>query len=182
VPVEDPAQADDIAISCRVVLQGYRLVYEPLAVTYEYSPLEGRRELARKIRVTNHSVRALLNLGHRLWTSGFYSFELLSHKLFRHLVPLVLIPLFAANLLAMKGSVVFLVLMVLQILFYLLALAGFYLRTSRLGRWRVLSVPYFFSLVNLAALLGILEILRGRRVTAWSPRSGSCLGSSSQVG
>ncbi len=183
VPVQDPAQADDIAISCRVVLQGYRLVYEPLAVTYEQSPLEGRRELIRKIRVTNHSVRALLNLGHGLWTSGFYSFELLSHKLFRHLIPFALILLFGANLIAMQSSVWFRVLMLLQILFYILAVAGFCLRSFRLGRWRVLSVPYFFSLVNLAALLGVLDILRGRRVTVWSPRTGSCLGpSSSHVG
>lgn len=183
VPVRDPAQADDIAISCRVVLQGYRLIYEPLAVTYEYSPLEGRRELVRKIRVTNHSVRALLNLGRGLWTSGFYSFELLSHKFFRHLIPFALIILFGANLVAMKGTAPFRVLMLLQILFYLLALAGFCLRSFRLGRWRVFSVPYFFSLVNLAAFLGVLDILRGRRVTAWSPRAGSCLGtSSSRVG
>jgi hypothetical protein len=159
------------------------LVYEPLAVTYEQSPLEGRRELIRKIRVTNHSVRALLNLGHGLWTSGFYSFELLSHKLFRHLIPFALILLFGANLIAMQSSARFRVLMLLQILFYILALAGFCLRSFRLGRWRVFSVPYFFSLVNLAALLGVLDILRGRRVTVWSPRTGSCLGpSSSQVG
>ncbi len=183
VPVQDPAQADDIAISCRVVLQGYRLVYEPLAITYEHSPLEGRRELIRKIRVTNHSVRALLNLGHGLWTSGFYSFELLSHKFFRHLIPLALILLFGANLIAMEDSSSFRVLMLLQILFYLLALAGFCSRSHRMGRWRIFSLPYFFSLVNIAALLGVLDILRGRRVTAWSPRTGSCLGpSSSQVG
>jgi cellulose synthase/poly-beta-1,6-N-acetylglucosamine synthase-like glycosyltransferase len=183
VPIVDPAQADDIAISCRVVLQGYRLIYEPMAVTYEYSPEEGRRELIRKIRVTNHSVRALLNLGRSLWTSGFYSFELLSHKFFRHLIPFALILLFGANLIAMEDSTMFRVLMLLQILFYFLALAGFCLRRSRWGRWRVVSVPYFFSLANLAAFLGVLDILRGRRVAAWSPRAGSSLGtSSSQVG
>lgn len=183
VPMQDPAQADDIAISCRVVLQGYRLIYEPLAVTYEYSPSEGRRELIRKIRVTNHSVRALLNLGRALWTSRFYSFELLSHKFFRHLIPFALVLLFGANLIAAKESAPFRVLMLLQSLFYLLALAGFWWRRFRVGRWKVFSVPYFFSLVNLAALLGVLDILRGRRVTIWSPRAGSYLGpSSSRVG
>ncbi|HEU5162720.1 MAG TPA: glycosyltransferase family 2 protein, partial [Thermoanaerobaculia bacterium] len=87
VPIVDPAQADDIAISTRVVLQGYRLVFEPEAVAFEEAPAEGTAEFRRKVRVTNHSVRALLNLGSALWTSGFYSVELLSHKLVRHLIP-----------------------------------------------------------------------------------------------
>ena len=37
VPVDDPAQADDIAISARVVLQGRRLIYEPSAVAWDLS-------------------------------------------------------------------------------------------------------------------------------------------------
>jgi cellulose synthase/poly-beta-1,6-N-acetylglucosamine synthase-like glycosyltransferase len=71
VPVADPAHADDIAVSTRVVLQGCRLVYEPRAVAFEEAPREGREEFARKVRVTNHSVRALLGLGGAPWTSGF---------------------------------------------------------------------------------------------------------------
>lgn len=173
VPIADPAQADDIAISARIVLQGRRLLYEPRAVAWEEAPAEGRDEFRRKVRVTNHSVRALWNLGRGLWTSGFYSVELLSHKFFRHLVPFFLIPLFFSNAaLAVDGSPVFRILFAGQVLFYGLALAGFALRGTRLGKAKPFTVPYYFCLVNAAAFLGVLSILRGRRLRAWTPRSG----------
>lgn len=172
VPIEDPCQADDIAISARVVLQGYRLVFEPHAVAYEDPPVEGRRELERKIRVTNHSVRALLKLGKALWTSGFYSFELVSHKLFRHFVPFALVVLLAANVALADERIVYGISLSLQVLFYGLALCGFVLRGSRLGKQKLFSVPYFFSLANTAALFGILALMGGRRIAAWNPRTG----------
>lgn len=172
VPVEDPAQADDIAISARVVLQGYRLLYEGRAVAVEDAPEEGRDEFRRKVRVTNHSVRALLNLGPKLWTSGLYSVELLSHKLFRHLVPWLLLAMLGTNAVLAMGSPLFALVLAGHLAFYALAGAGFLLRHRRIGRSRPLYVPYYFTLVNLAALLGVVSILRGERVRTWNPRQG----------
>jgi cellulose synthase/poly-beta-1,6-N-acetylglucosamine synthase-like glycosyltransferase len=172
VPMEDPAQADDIAISTRVVLQGRRLLFEPLAVAWEEAPVEGCQEFRRKIRVTNHSVRALLNLGAALFRSGFYSVELLSHKLLRHLVPFFLIPLFLSNVALAFGHGLFRMLLGFHLLFYASALLGATLRRSPLGRSRLFAIPYYFTLVNAAAFLGVLSILRGERVKAWTPRSG----------
>ncbi|HEY0590234.1 MAG TPA: glycosyltransferase family 2 protein [Thermoanaerobaculia bacterium] len=170
VPIDDPAQADDIAISTRIVLQGYRLVWEGDAIAWEDAPAEGAAEFRRKVRVTNHSVRALLNLGAALWTHGFYSVELLSHKLVRHLIPFFLIPLFVSNaVLAFRGRA-FALLLAGQIAFYVLALAGAALRDAPTGKSRVLSVPYYFCLVNAAALLGVVSLVRGRRHSTWSPR------------
>lgn len=177
VPLADPAQADDIAISARVALQGYRLVLASEAVAFEEPPAEGADELRRKVRVTNHSVRALLNLGPRLWSSGLYSIELLSHKLLRHLVPFALIGLLAVNLpLALRldgvaGTLLALCLLA-QLAVYGLGLLGYALRGTRVGRLRFVSIPYYFSMVNLAAFLGVLSILRGVRKERWTPRQG----------
>jgi cellulose synthase/poly-beta-1,6-N-acetylglucosamine synthase-like glycosyltransferase len=170
VPIEDPAQADDIAISARVVLQGFRLIFEPRAVAFEDAPVEGRDEFRRKIRVTNHSVRALLNLGSRLWTSGFYSVELLSHKFVRHLIPFVLLLLLASSAWLAIDSRLFLVALLLQIAFYALALAGALSRHQTFGKLKIFSVPYYFCLVNAAAFFGVLTIIGGRRHRTWSPR------------
>lgn len=172
VPLEDPAQADDIAISTRVVLQGHRLVYEPDAVAFEEAPAEGATEFLRKVRVTNHSVRALLNLGASLWTSGFYSFELLSHKLLRHLSPFFLLGLLVSNALVAGAHPLLGILLVLQLGFYALGIAGFLLRGTAAGRFPLLSVPYYFSLVNAAALVGVLSIVVGYRLRRWTPRGG----------
>ena len=170
VPIADPAQADDIAVSTRVVLQGRRLILDPEAVAYEEAPVEGRDEFVRKIRVTNHSLRALFHLGRALWFSGFYSVELVSHKLLRHLVPLFLVPLLLANLFLARRGHLFAAALAVQLAFYALAAAGALLRHTRLGASKLFSVPYYFCLVNAAALLGVVSILRGRRVRAWSPR------------
>jgi cellulose synthase/poly-beta-1,6-N-acetylglucosamine synthase-like glycosyltransferase len=172
VPIEDPAQADDIAISTRVVLQGSRLVYEPAAIAWEEAPVEGLHEFRRKVRVTNHSVRALLNLRGALWSSGFYSVELVSHKLLRHLAPFFLLPLFFSNAALAGTHPLFDAMLALQGTFYTLAVAGALLRSTRAGRLRAVSVPYYFVLVNAAALLGVLSIARGRRLYAWTPRHG----------
>lgn len=194
VPVADPAQADDIAISARVPLAGRRLLFEPEAVAWEEPPAEGRSELRRKVRVTNHSLRALWNLGPRLWRSGFYSVELLSHKLLRHLLPVPLLALLAANgVLVVRlgpwgaaavdpsfaGAAVadllwptLVLLLAGQGALYSLGLAGYLLRETRAGGLPFLSIPYYFSMVNLAALLGTLSVLRGVRPALWTPRKG----------
>lgn len=170
VPIADPAQADDIAISARVVLQGKRLVFDPEAVAWEEAPAEGAEEFRRKVRVTNHSLRALLELGTPLWTSGLYSFELISHKLVRHLVPFFLVLLLLSSGWLARETSLFRFVVVLQLVFYALALAGALLRRRRSGSLKMFSVPYYFCLVNAAALLGVLALLRGTRVREWSPR------------
>lgn len=170
VPIEDPAQADDIAISARVVLQGFRLIFDPEAVAFEEAPVEGREEFRRKIRVTNHSVRALLKLGSALWTSGFYSVELLSHKLIRHLIPFFLVLLLLSTTVLSCEYLLFRILLLLQIGFYGLAVAGALLRRTGSGEWKIFSIPYYFCLVNAAAFLGVVSIARGRRVREWTPR------------
>ncbi len=171
----DPAQADDIAISARVVLQGRRLVTEPRAVASEPAPTEGRLEFARKVRVTNHSVRALLLLGGALWTSGFYSFELVVHKLLRHLIPFFLLPMLAASAFLAPRFAVARWTLAGQLAVYGLGLLGFLLRRARLGRFRPFALPYYFGLANAAALVGVLSILRGRRHAVWIPRAGDAL-------
>lgn len=172
VPIADPAAADDFAISVRVPLGGHRLTFERRALAFEEAPGEPAQELRRKIRVTNASLRALLGLRSRLWSSGWYSLQLVSHKLLRYLVPLFLIVALLASV-AAAGAQAFAVLAALQLLLYALALAGHLLRRSRAGRRPPLAVPYYFCLVNLAALCGIVSLLRGTRYGIWLPRGGA---------
>ncbi len=172
VPIAYPAQADDIAISARVVLQGYRLIYEPRAVVVEEAPREGLAEFNRKKRVTNHSVIACLKLGKALWTSGFYSVELISHKLLRHFAPFFLFPLFVSTVVLAGYGGWFPIVLALETLFCVMATAGFVARTTRVGRLPVFTVPYYFCLVNVAAFAGVWSLLVGARPTTWTPRGG----------
>lgn len=176
-PVSDPAQADDIAISTQVPLQGHRLLFDPEAAAWEEAEVHAHDEFRRKIRVTNHSVRALLNLRSHLFTHGFYSLELLSHKLVRHFVPFFLIPLLVSSVVLARSGAVYALALAAQTAMYLAALAGMVLREHPLGRARLLTVPYFFCFANAAAFFGILMMLRGHRTNAWSSRATPANGS-----
>lgn len=174
VPVADPSGADDMAISMQVVLQGRRLVTDPRAVVRVAVPDDGAGELRRKVRIANQVMRALFGLGASLWTSGFYSVQLLSHKLFRYLVPVFLLVVLGANAwLSFETSAAWWdFMLLLQCAFYAAAIVGAAARRSMVGRWRVLTVPFFFCLVNAAALLALASMVRGERSARWSPRGG----------
>jgi hypothetical protein len=88
----------------------------------------------------------------------------------RHLIPFFLLALLAADLWLARESHFFRLTLAMQAAFYLLAVAGALLRHRRSGSIKLLSVPYYFCLVNAAALLGVLSIVRGSRVREWSPR------------
>lgn len=170
VPIDDVHAADDIIVSTRIPLQGYRLLFEPEATAFERAGVRAEQEFGRRVRVTNHSVRGLLTLRSHLFTHGFYSLELLSHKLIRHMIPFFLIPLFATSAILAPRSVVAELALTGQVLVYALALAGWALRNRPVGRAKPLYVPYYFCFVNAAAFFGLLSILRGNRVTAWASR------------
>jgi cellulose synthase/poly-beta-1,6-N-acetylglucosamine synthase-like glycosyltransferase len=171
-PLEDAAQADDHAISARVVANGLRLVFDERAVSYEEPPASGDREFRRKIRVTNHTVSSILNLPAAMnpRVTGFYVVELFSHKILRYLVPFFMIVAFIANLFLLREGAVFQIMFGAQVLFYVCSIVGRLLRDSRLGRVKLFYVPYYFCLANVAALLGVLSRMMGKRVVVWQPR------------
>jgi biofilm PGA synthesis N-glycosyltransferase PgaC len=172
VPIVNPGQADDITVSVQIPLRGKRLLFEPEATAWEHGTVRATQEFRRKVRITNRSVRALLSIGSRLVTSGFYSVELLSHKLIRHFIPLFLIPLFVATIpLAISGGMFYRLALLGQVLVYGLAAIGAMLRESTVGRSRLLAVPYYFCFVNTAALFGIIDLVSGRQTHSWSTRA-----------
>lgn len=171
VPIADAAQADDIAVSARVVVRGRRLAFAPEAVAWEWAPEDASVEFARKVRVTNHSLRAVLGLGRALWTRGLYSLELVSHKLLRHLAPVFMVALLASSV-ALAGRPLYRAALAGQVLFYAAGAAGHLLRRTRLLRLAPLTLAYYFCFVNAAALAGVLSVVRGTRLRAWTPRGG----------
>jgi cellulose synthase/poly-beta-1,6-N-acetylglucosamine synthase-like glycosyltransferase len=174
VPIGNPASADDMAISMRVVLQGFRLVCDARAVAVEAAPDDTNGEFRRKVRITNHSMRALLALGHPLLTSGLYSFQLVSHKLFRHLSPLfLLVLLLASSAAAFAGSGPVVGLLLLgQVGFYGAAGVGHLLRGHPIASQGALAAAHHFALMQGAALVGLGTLVRGDRLVAWRPRGG----------
>jgi len=100
--------------------------------------------------------------------SGLYGLQLLSHKLMRYLVPVFLISLFATSALLANGSSAFRALVLLQSLGYLTGAMSWMLENFGL-RSRVLALPHYFVLANVASVLAMFQFLRGERYARWEP-------------
>ena len=171
-PLQDSAVTDDFAISTGVIEQGYRLVFEREAKAYEVAIPRAGREFARKVRMMTRGLRGVL-LRRRLlnpFRYGFYSVILFTHKFLRRLVSVVFLSLQFSSLALASIHPFYRTVAWLQVVFYILAAAGFLLKDREVGRARVLYIPFFYCLANSAALLAIVNILRGHQIERWQPQ------------
>jgi len=171
-----PGVTDDFAVSTRVIAQGYRLVFEPGAVAYEPVAPSSGAEFGRKVRIITRGLRAVAVMRELLdpRRHGFYSLQIFSHKVLRRLMVFPLLGLAIAGPLLWDHGAVYRLATVAQAAFYGCAAAGASvhragLATTRLGRLKVFTVPYFFCMVNLAALVAVWHIVRGHRIERWEP-------------
>lgn len=169
---EDTAVTDDFIISTSVVALGSRLVFEPDARAWEFAVPTSTREFRRRIRLMTRGLRAvalrrpLLNP----FRYGFYSLVLFTHKVLRRLTPVALLLLFGASLLASFAHPLYGALAAAQTLFYAAAFVGYLSRATSIGQLKLLYVPFFYCMANLAALLALLNFARGERIVSWQPQ------------
>ena len=99
---------------------------------------------------------------------GFYAIQLLSHKVMRYLVPLFLIAVFITSALLAWGSLFFAAIFIAQVMFYLAAGASALM--VRVGiNSRLLALPQYFVITNVACLLALIKLMRGERYVRWEP-------------
>jgi hypothetical protein len=100
---------------------------------------------------------------------GFYAVQLVSHKVLRRLMALPLAAIaFGTVGLARQGGL-YRVALAAQVAFYGAAAVGLRSRDPRLRQHPAFALPAFFCLVNWAALVAAVNVLRGRRVDRWEP-------------
>jgi cellulose synthase/poly-beta-1,6-N-acetylglucosamine synthase-like glycosyltransferase len=163
---------DDFATSTSVIAQGYRLVFAPDAIAYEPAAESGSKEFKRKVRIITRGLRGVLLRRELLnpFEYGFYALQLFSHKVLRRLVVFPLLALFAVSPLLWTKGLIYRLAALGQFAFYGCGLLGYLLEKQKLGRLKVLSLPFFFCMVNAASFMAALNILRGRRIDFWEPQ------------
>jgi len=95
-------------------------------------------------------------------------FQYFSHRVLRWAVtPWLLFIFFVQNLfLVFKGMNDYLPFFLLQILFYIIAIAGYLLKDKKL-RLRIFFVPYYFCIMNYAVIAGLFRFLGGTQKSTW---------------
>jgi biofilm PGA synthesis N-glycosyltransferase PgaC len=167
-PVATDIILDDLVLSMKVAINGYRIKYEPHAYATEPTSPSLAEERKRKIRIAAGDIQAALRLPFiaLLFSKPFLWFEYFSHRILRWIVtPYLLIVVFVLNiLLAAKGENGTTLLLYAQLFFYFFACAGWALRKQKLLSG-IFFVPYYFCLMNYGLIEGALRyIFKGQPV------------------
>ena len=169
VPLYHEACSDFI-IATKMVEQGLRAVYEPNAVCTEHTNRRSGAELKMRVRVIAQTFadlwrhRSMLNP----FRSGFYAVQLLSHKVMRYLVPFFLMAIFAGSAALAPNSFFYRMVFVAQLGCYACALLAWLLERAGVHN-RLLALPQYFVLANVASLIAFYQFLRGERYAHWEP-------------
>ena len=123
VPLDPETILDDVVIPMRIVLGGKRAIFDPAARAYDVASHNPELEYGRKTRTLTGNYQLFAQMPELLvpWRNPIFV-QMVSHKLGRLLVPYCLATLFISNLFLLHGF--YLMVLVCQILWYVLAGAG----------------------------------------------------------
>lgn len=169
----EPLQQKDIndfVNPLQIVAKGYRGVFDSEARCYEQSAGNFDQEVARKERIVNRSIRGLMRVKSTMNPArvGIFAWQVISHKLLRWLIPaFLLIGFVGSALLALRGIGFFQLAFLGSIVLLIIAGVGhLWPNRNALPVW--ISTPYYFVLVNLYSLRGIVRALKGETQVTWN--------------
>jgi cellulose synthase/poly-beta-1,6-N-acetylglucosamine synthase-like glycosyltransferase len=166
IPVNSPVM-DDFFVSLKVLEKGHSFIYEQEAQAVEEVADDYKIEYKRKIRnnaidlSTIKYIKSLLNP-----SRGFTAYALWSHKIIRWFSPVILLLLLISNALLLNYNDFFYILFWLQVLFYLSAVAGYFLSRMNI-RLVPFNLSFYFVLINIALLVGIYRFITNKQKSHW---------------
>jgi cellulose synthase/poly-beta-1,6-N-acetylglucosamine synthase-like glycosyltransferase len=172
-PIPEDTLLDDLHISLKVCLMGYRIAYEPAAVAEEPPSVSFHDELQRKVRIAAGAFQSLERFRRILlpWPRPVLTFQFVSRRLFRWVVcPLAIPCLFFSNLLMLTSvpvSQFYIATLAGQAFFHALAVIGWMRARKGLATPAFLHLPFYFDLMHACMWMGFLRYLRGSQSVAW---------------
>jgi cellulose synthase/poly-beta-1,6-N-acetylglucosamine synthase-like glycosyltransferase len=173
--VENDAILDDFMISLRIAEQGYRIAYTPDAYAIETASANVSEEMKRKVRIAAGGLQTIGRLKELLnpFRYGLLSIQYISHKVLRWTIaPIALFSLLFINLFIVlnHGSWNFddfySIFFYFQTSMYLLAMLGGFFERHKI-RFKLLFVPFYFTAINYASILGWIRFLKGKQSVNW---------------
>ena len=164
----DTQDISDFLNPLQIVSKGFRVVYEPEAVCYEEASGSFKKEFKRKSRIVSRSLKSTFKIPNVLnpFKTGIFSLQLLSHKLLRWHVPILLIIILISSYLLGVRSPGYKYFFFFQLAFYGLSLISPFLQLKSNYSY----IPYYFCVVNYASFIGILNAYTGNVPAIWIPQ------------
>lgn len=166
-PLAEDSIIEDFVLSMQLVMEGWRVVYEPAAITWETASPTLRGEWRRRTRMAAGGFQALGRLRGLLSPRyGLVGFQYFSHKVLRWLAPLFML-LALGIAVALTRWPFYRLCWWGQVGFY--ALAGLGGLLEILGvRSKWLRIPFYFCFTNATALAGLIRYLTRRQTVLWT--------------
>ena len=172
--VEPDTILDDFIISLRIAQQGFVIKYQPNAFAIEAPSANVKEELKRKIRISAGGIQSVIRLLPLLniFKYGLLSFQYISHRVLRWtitpilLFALIPISLGLAYLHGFSSFGFYNIFFWLQMILYLVVILGWCINDYR-TRFKLVFVPYYFFIMNLSVVLGIIRFLNKNQTVNW---------------
>jgi cellulose synthase/poly-beta-1,6-N-acetylglucosamine synthase-like glycosyltransferase len=159
----------DFRTVLNTVKMGLRAVNDPEALGHYRDVSDSNREFDRKVRTVVRGLTVFFQNVEFLNVAkyGFFGYQYFCHKLLRWLVPFFLMTAFVSNAFLAGNGRVFLLLFLLQLVFYLYGAFRILKTSNSLGT--LAKIPVYFVTVNASILLAWWKYLRGERIVMWKP-------------
>jgi cellulose synthase/poly-beta-1,6-N-acetylglucosamine synthase-like glycosyltransferase len=164
-PIPDNTIVDDFVIAMKVKEKGFDIIFEQEAIAYEDAAQSIKAEFGRRVRIGAGCFQAI-PMTKRLLNPmrGSIAFAYWSHKIIRWIVPFLLAIAFVSNIILLN-NLFYLILFVIQLLFYSAALIGHVLGNRKSSR--LFSIPYYLGSMNLALLFGFFRFVTKTQKVTW---------------
>lgn len=169
--VPDNALLDDFMMSMLIVDEGRRIAYSPDAYALEYGSADIHEESKRKRRIAAGGLQSIWWLRKMLnpFRQPIVAFQYISHRVLRWSVtPIAMVILLILNaiIVGLGGGWFYQLALILQLLFYVAAAAGYLL--SQYGyKNKLLYTIYYFVFMNLNVFRGMSYLRSHRNSGAW---------------
>ncbi|RHU30347.1 glycosyltransferase family 2 protein [Parabacteroides sp. TM07-1AC] len=162
---------DDFILSLRIAQKGYKIAYCKEAYATETASLNMKEEEKRKIRIAAGGLQSVWRLRSlfNIFRYGILSFQFVSHRVLRWTItPIILFLLIPLNIfLACKGEFTYILLLLLQVAFYMMAYAGYIIEQKNV-RNKLFFIPYYFSFMNINVIRGFFYLAGNKGNGAWA--------------
>lgn len=162
-PRLDGDVANDFQIPMEISAKGFQVVYSPDAIAREQTCEHCWEEFDRKVRIILRGLVGFRKLPKK--TPALRLFQFFSHKLARWLIGPALVLLLATNI-ALAANPFYQIILAMQFIFYSLATIG-WIWHNRTREIKTIYVPFYFTMVNLAATTALARYFAGHRLVTW---------------
>lgn len=165
---------DDFILSMRIAAKGYKIAYCDTAYAIEDGSADMKNEGKRKVRIAAGGLQAICRLKKLLVPNPFHlgilRFQYISHRVLRwSITPVLLFLLFPLNILLSfipEISPFYFTILVLQVIFYALAIIGYYMQQKQI-KPKFLFIPYYFLFMNLNVIKAFFYLRKNKGSGVW---------------